>query len=194
MGDRCRSDKSNRLDIWVGQDCIDGFLIAFHQVEYPGWQARLQENFGEAQRYARIALRWFQDKGIAARNGWSRLPERDHGREVERCDACDHAERLPHGIHVDAGSGAVRELALKEMRDADRKLDDFQATLDITDAVRDGLAMLGGQKFSQRLHLLRDDVEKLHHDASAPLRILRGPCWLSRFRIRDGLSDFRSAC
>ena len=70
------------------------------------------------------------------------LPQRDHRREIERRDAGDDAERLAHRIHVDAGAGAVGELALQQMRNAAGELGDFEAALDVAVRVGDGLAVL----------------------------------------------------
>ena len=79
------------------------------------------------------------------------LPQRDHGREVERRDAGDDAERLAHRIDVDAGAGAVGELALHQVRRADAELDHLEAALDVALGVGDGLAVLAREQFGQRV-------------------------------------------
>ena len=79
------------------------------------------------------------------------LPQRDHGREIERRDAGDHAERLADRIHVDAGAGAFGELALHQVRNAGAELHHLDAALDVALGVGDGLAVLAGQQFGERV-------------------------------------------
>ena len=66
--------------------------------------------------------------------------------KVERRDAGDDAERLAHGIEVDARAGALGEFALQEVRDAAGELDDFEAALDVALGVGEGLAVLGREE------------------------------------------------
>src|SRR5262249_24312380 len=63
------------------------------------------------------------------------------------------AEWAAQGVHVDAGAGVVRELALEQMRNARGELHDLQAALDVAERVGDGLAVLGGQQPGQRVLL-----------------------------------------
>ena len=104
------------------------------------------------QRHAGIALRRLQDEGVAAGDGRAELPHRDHRGEVERRDAGDDAERLAHRIDVDAGAGAVGELALEQMRDAAGKFDDLDAALDVALRIGNGLAMLARERSRQAAH------------------------------------------
>ena len=149
LRDRRRADEADGLDVGIVEDGVDHFLVAVDDVEDAGRQAGLDEQFGNAQRHARIALGRLQDEGVAAGDRRRDLPQRDHGREVERGDAGDDAERLAHRIDVDAGAGAVGELALHHVRRADADLDHFQAALDVALGVGDGLAVLARQDFGQ---------------------------------------------
>ena len=79
------------------------------------------------------------------------------------------------------------------MRNADGELDHLQAALNVAQAVRDRLSVLGRKQLGQRLHLLGDDFEELDHHASAPLRVLRGPCRLCSAGVGDDLRDFGRA-
>ena len=90
-------------------------------LKHAGGQARLEEQLGEAQRHGGVALGRLEDEGVAAGERRAGLPQRDHGREVERGDARDHAERLAHRVHVDAGAGAVGVLALEQVRGRRRR-------------------------------------------------------------------------
>ena len=105
-GDRRGADKSDRAYLWMFQDCIDGGLVAVDDVENAWRQTGFDEEFGEAKGYGGIALRGFEDEGVAAGNGRCAFPQRYHGRKIERRDAGNHAERLAHGIDVDAGACA----------------------------------------------------------------------------------------
>src|SRR5581483_1936413 len=55
--------------------------------------------------------------------------------KIEGGNAGDHAQRLAHGVEVDAGSGAFRVLALHEVGDADGELHDLEAALDVAPGV-----------------------------------------------------------
>jgi hypothetical protein len=97
LGDRRGADEADGLDVVVVEDGVDRFLVAVDDIEDAGGQGPgLDEQLGEAHRHAGIALGGLQDEGVAAGDGGAELPERDHGREVERGDAGDDAERLAH--------------------------------------------------------------------------------------------------
>src|SRR6266478_5718968 len=55
-----------------------------------------------------------------------KFPHRDHGREIERRDAGDDAERLPHRVKIDTGASPLAEFSLAQVRDAAGKLDHFE--------------------------------------------------------------------
>jgi hypothetical protein len=112
-------------------------------------------------------------------------PERDHGREVERGDARAHAHRLMQGIHVDAGAGAMDELALLQMGDADAELRHFQAAGDVAHRIGDGLAMLARHQFGERLHVAVQKIDELHQHPGAALGIDGRPARLRRRRASD---------
>ena len=117
------------------------------------------------------------------------FPQRDHGREIERRDAGDHAERLPHGIKIDAGAGALGVFALQEMRNAAGEFHHLETALDVAARVGQGLAVFGGEQLGEAVVFLLHQVEKLEHHARAPLRIGRGPGRLRGLRIGDGVLD-----
>ena len=145
LGDRRRADEADGLDVGIVEDGVDRLLVAVDDVEDAGRQAGLDQQLGQHQRHAGVALGRLQDEGVAAGDGGRELPHRDHGREVERRDAGDDAERLAHRIDVDAGAGAVGVLALHQMRDAAGELDHLEAALDVALGVGDGLAVLAGE-------------------------------------------------
>ena len=79
------------------------------------------------------------------------------------------------------------------MRNADGELDHFQPALNVAQAVRDRLSVLGRKQFGQRLHFLGDDFEELDHHAGTALRVLRGPRRLRCLGVGHDLRDFGCA-
>src|SRR3954452_3878882 len=110
---------------------VDHDLVVLDHVEDARGQACLKCEFGEPDGNRRSALRWFEDEGVAARDRRGRHPQRNHRWEVERRYTRGNAERLAHGIDIDARSGALGILALQQMRDAARKLDHVETALDV---------------------------------------------------------------
>ena len=192
FGDRRGADEADRLDAWVGEQRVDRFLVAVDDVEHAFRQPGLHQQLGEPHRHRWIALRRLEDEGVAAGERGRELPHRDHGREVERRDAGDDAERLAQREQIDAGSGALAEFALQQVRDAARELDHFESALDVAFGVGDGLAVLGGQELGEAVELLLHELEELEQDPRASLRIGRGPGRLRRLGIGDGRLHFRS--
>ena len=144
MRDRGGADEAHRRDVRIIEDAVDRFLVAVDDVEDAGGQPRLEEQFGQPHRAGRVTLGGLEDEGIAAGNRRCGLPQRDHGREVERRDARRDAQRLAHRIHVDAGAGAIGVVTLQQMRNAAGEFDDLDAALQVAQRVGNGLAMLHG--------------------------------------------------
>src|SRR5215475_8641596 len=139
----------------------------------------------------RIALRRLEDEGVAAGERGRELPHRDHGGEVERRDAGDHAEGLADREQVDAGAGALAELALQQMWNAAGELDHFQPALDVALGVGEGLAVFRGEQPGEAVELLLNQLQEFEQHARAPLRVRPGPRRLRRLGIGDGLLDLR---
>ena len=98
------------------QDRVDRFFIAVHDLQNALGQTGFFEQFRQHQRHRGVALGGFQDKGVAAGNGRRKHPHGNHGWEIERGDARRDAKRLTHGVHINAGTGAVRKFAFQQMR------------------------------------------------------------------------------
>ena len=162
LGDRGRADEADRLDVGIVEDGVDRLLVAVDDVEDARRAARLDEQFAEPHRHARVALRGLQDESVAAGDRRRELPQGDHRRKIERRDAGDDAERLAHRIEVDAGAGAVGVFALHQMRDAERELDHFDAALNVALGVGDRLAVLARQNVGELVVVLGDEIEELH--------------------------------
>ena len=183
------ADEPDPLDVGVGEDGVDGLLVAVHDLEHPGGQTGLEEQLGQAHRHRRIALGGLEDERVAAGQGRTGFPQRDHGREVERRDPRDHAERLAQRIDVDARAGALGVLPLEQVGDADGELDDLDAALDVALGVRNGLAVLEAEQLGQFLGVGVDQFDELHHHPGAALRVPGGPLFLGFDRRGDGGVD-----
>ena len=77
----------------------------------------------------------------------------------------DDAEGLAHRPVVDAGRDLVGVVALEQLRDAARELDDVDAARDLALRVAEHLAVLGGDHRGERVALAVEQVEEGLHDA-----------------------------
>jgi hypothetical protein len=134
--------------------------------------------------------RRLEDEGIAAGDRRCAFPERDHGREVERRDAGNDAERLAHGIEVDARPRAVGEFALHQVRNAAGEFDHLESALDVALGVADRLAVLAREQLGERVIFLGDQFQELEHHPRAALRVHGGPGRLRGFGVLDGRAHF----
>ena len=71
------------------------------------------------------------------------------------------------------------------MRNAERELDHFDAALDVALGVGDRLAVLARENVGELVVVLGDEIDELHQDASAALRIDRRPGWLRGLGVLD---------
>src|SRR6202012_5212392 len=117
--------------------------------EYARGQAGLEEQLSQPHRHRRVALRRLENERVSACQRGTRLPQRDHRREVERGDTGDHAERLADGVNVDARTSALGELTLEQMRDADAELDDLDTALNVALTVGHGLAVFQAEQLGE---------------------------------------------
>ena len=51
LGDVRAANEADRVDVGMGQDRVDRFLVAMHHLEHALGQAGLHEQFGQAHRY-----------------------------------------------------------------------------------------------------------------------------------------------
>ena len=151
LRDRGGAHEGHRLDLRVGQQFVDGGLVALEHVEHPGRQAGLGPQLGQPQRRRGILLRRLEDDGVARRDRDREEPHRHHGREVERGDDADRAQRLADRVHVDLGRGVLGEPALEQVWDAAGEFDDLLAAAHLTQRVGDDLAVLAGDDLGQLL-------------------------------------------
>ena len=191
LRDRRGADEADGLDVGIVEDRIHRFLVAIDDVEDARRQSRLDHQLRQHHRHAGIALGGFQDKGIAAGDRRGKLPHRNHGGEIERRDAGDHAQGLTERVDVDAGTGAFGVFALHQVGNADSKLDDLKAALNVALGVGNGLAVLARQNVGELVVVALRQFEELHHHARPALRIGCGPLRLSSTRILDGGAQLR---
>ena len=85
-------------------------------VNTPSGRPACCHSSGEEQRRRRVLLARLEHEGVAAGDRVRAHPQRHHGREVERRDAGDDAERLADRVDVDAGRGLLGEAALEQLR------------------------------------------------------------------------------
>ena len=139
-----------------------------------GRPAALQQ-LGQEQRRRRVLLRRLQDEGVAAGDGVGEHPHRHHGREVERRDAGDDAERLADRVHVDAARRLLAEAALQQVRDAAGELDVLEAAGHLAQRVGQHLAVLGREVRGDLLAVGVDQLAEVEHHLRAARQRRRPP-------------------
>ena len=170
-GDRGGADEGDGCDVRVLDERVDRDLVAVHDVEDAVGQAGLGEQLGHPVGRGRVLLRGLQDDGVARRDRDREEPQRHHRREVERADDADDAERLAGRVDVDAGRHVLAVLALHEVRDAGRELDDLEAAGDLAHRIREHLAVLRREDARE---LFRALVEQLAEPEDDPLALREG--------------------
>ena len=147
--DRGRPDEADRLDRRVGQQLVHRGLIALQHVEHPGGRPASAHSSAIHSDADGILLAGFEHHGVAGGDRDREEPHRHHGREVERGDDADRAQRLADRIHVDLGGGVLGEPALEQMRDAAGELDDLLTPRHLPERIGNHLAVLGGDDLGQ---------------------------------------------
>ena len=107
--DRRRADEADRGDVGMLEHPVDRDLVAVDDVEDAVRHTGLLEQLGGEERRRRILLGRLEHERVAARERGRPHPHGHHGREVERRDPGDDAERLADRVHVDAGRGLLGE-------------------------------------------------------------------------------------
>jgi hypothetical protein len=186
LGDVGAADEADGLDGGVVEDGLDAVLVAVHDVEDARRQAGLHHQLGQAHRHGRIALGRLEDEGVAAGDGRTHHPHRDHGREVERGDPRHHAQRPGASNRRRCRDRPPGVLALQQVRDSAGELDDFEAAHDVALGVGDDLAVLGRQQLGQLVHVGVEQAHEVEHHPRPALRIGRGPGRLGGLGVGDG--------
>ena len=103
---------------------------------------------------------------------------------------CTDAKRLADRVEIDAGACAFGVLTLHQVRNAECELDHFDAAQNVALGVGNGLAMLAGQQFGQRVIVARHQLQELHEYARAALRVGCRPCRLCCLGVGNRLVEF----
>jgi hypothetical protein len=175
LGDGRGADEADGLDGGVGEDGVDGGLVAVDDVEDAVGQAGFLEHLGDQDGGAGVALAGLEDEGVSAGQGDGEHPHGDHGGEVERGDAGDDAEGLAHGVAVDAGADLLCEFALEKLWNSCGKLDDFEAAGGLAAGVGEDLAVLAVDEGGDLVEAALEDLAEAEEDAGAAQGRLRGP-------------------
>ena len=115
-----------------------------NDVEHAVWQASLAEQVSDEDRSRGVALRGLQNDRVAAGDGRSNHPERNHDGEVEGRDRRNNANGLLDRVHVDTGRNLLVTLTLKDVQQACCELDVLEATGNLAGCVVEHLAVLSG--------------------------------------------------
>ena len=159
--------KRDAVHVRVGQEPVDGFLVAVQDLEDAVGQAGFLPELGEQHRGGGVAFGGLEDERVAGGDGHRRHPQRHHDGEVERGDAGDHAEGFAEGEDVDAGGDLVRVVALEQGGDAAGVLDDLEAAADFALGVGEDLAVLGGDQLGEVVHVGGDEFTELEQHSGA---------------------------
>jgi hypothetical protein len=165
--DRRRADEADRVDAGMFEELVDRVRVAVHHVEDTVGQPRLPEQFAEAHRHGRVALRGLQYDGVAARERVGGHPQRHHDREVEGGDRRDHADRFAQGMHVDARRHLAREIALQVLGQPAGVLHVFESSRQLTQRVGVRLAVLGRDQGRQLIGVRDEQLAKREEDVGA---------------------------
>ena len=187
FGNRGRADEAHRLDIGMVENAVDHFLVAMDDVENAFRQAGLHEEVPGQHGGGSVALGGLEDEAVAAGNGCRIHPHRHHGREVERSDAGDDAERLAIGIGVDRGADIAGKFALEQLGNAAGIIDAVDAAGDFTQSIVMHLAVLARNLAGQVIGILVEQSLELEHDAGA---LHRGRIAPGDLRLLGGSDGF----
>jgi hypothetical protein len=117
---------------------------------------------------------------VAARHREGQEPHGHHGREVERADRAEHADRLPVGLAVHVRGDVLEVAALHGRRHRGGALDHLDRAADLGEGVRQRLAHVLGDELREPLLLLDERLAQREHAARALDRGRAAP-------LREGL-------
>ena len=92
------------------------------------------------------------------------------------------AERLTHRIHIDAGAGAVGEIALQQFRRADTIFHHLETALHVARRIGQRLAVFAAQRLGQLVHVAVQQADEFRHHPRATLRVDGRPISAGRRR------------
>ena len=130
------------------QIALDDLAAAVDEVDDAGrQQLELVDQLEDRLLRQRHLLGGLEHERVAAGDGERQEPHGHHGREVERADRAEHADRLAVGLAVDVGRDVLEVAALHRRRHGGGALDHLDRAADL------------GERVGQRLaHVLRDQA------------------------------------
>ena len=169
------------------EDRIHHPLIAMHHVEYAIRQPGFLQQFRKNQRSGRIALARFENETVTSGKSNGQHPQRHHGGEVERRDACDHAQRLPERPAIDPGADLLGEFTFQQVRNAGSKLHHFETTRHFSACVIEHLAVFCSDDRCQPVCVLLQQIAETKQNPRPAQRRHIRPFRECRCRRGDGL-------
>ena len=158
--------ETHRLDGWIGQQGVHGLFIPVDDIEHPIRQACLGHQARHVSGTGGITLGRLEHKCISTGDRHRKHPHGHHRREVEGCNPGDHPQRLAHAPGVDTVGHSFAELPLQQLRNTAGKLNHFEPARDRAFRIVHGLAVFGGQKPSELVHVLNQEfsipIQHLH--------------------------------
>ena len=151
----------------MGQHRVDRLAPAVDDVEDAVGQARLRPQLGLELGRAGCVRRRLPDERVPAGKGDRVDPHRDHRREVERGDPGRDAERLAEGQGVDLGRHVRRVHPGQVDRQPAGVLDGLEATQDLGQRVRRGLAVVARDEAGELLAVSPDELAIGEEDLAA---------------------------
>mmetsp|Transcript_29542 Transcript_29542/g.84217 ORF Transcript_29542/g.84217 Transcript_29542/m.84217 type:complete len:503 (-) Transcript_29542:51-1559(-) len=161
---RVAADEGHSAEVLVVAEEVHRVVRAMHDIEHAGGQAAIVRHLRQHQRRHGHPLRRLQQEGVARGDRGRVHPQWDHGGEVERADAADHAKWHPVGVNVHGGGHAGERLALHHRGHARGHLHNLEAPEDVSLGVRDRLALLPREELGELLGVVADGALVLVHD------------------------------
>mmetsp|Transcript_23065 Transcript_23065/g.50757 ORF Transcript_23065/g.50757 Transcript_23065/m.50757 type:complete len:469 (+) Transcript_23065:310-1716(+) len=157
--------KRDRLDMLIVAQEVHRVVGPVNHVHYPRGHPAVVGHLHKLHSGHRHPLRGLQQHRVPTGRGQGEHPQRDHGREVERGDACGDTQGQAVGVGVHIRADVGQGLALEHARGAAGMLNHLQAAEHVAAGVGEGLALLAGDHGGQGLGLLADGALELVHDA-----------------------------
>ena len=169
------------------QQGVDRFFVALDHVEHAVGQARFFQQVGHEECGRWVNRAGLQHKSVAACDGNGEHPHGHHHWEVERRDACHHAQGLAHGPVVDASRDLFCVVAFEQLRNARGEFDNLNAACDFALRIGKHFAVLGGDHVCELVFVNVQQLQKLEHDPRAAQR--RCVCPSGECLLRGGYGD-----
>src|SRR6476661_1460528 len=133
----------------MGQKRVDGLLASMEDIENSVRQSCLAEQLSQLHAQTWIFLAWFQNEGVATRQGDREHPHRDHCRKIKRSDPGHYSERLAKGEAVDLRADLFGIFAFQQLGNAAGEFNNFKTAHQLTFGIIQNFSVLGADQQSQ---------------------------------------------